>query len=370
MAEEIKSADAETTVDKEEGKEEMETKENGEKKAVDLKKRSKNYLSIIILLAGLLVGSIFVDVAQFASRQGISPRALRQLDVIPLEGRTWVAYSEPVVTVQVVNDSNCKECDVTDAVKMLKRVMPTLLVKEIQFDSTDGKALIDQMKIKSLPAFVFDDSVTKTDIYTQAQDVFQKQGSNYTVDTAQIGIQPGKYLTLPTISADDAQSGPADAKVKLIIFSDFQCPYCSAFYIQDLKKAMVDYKDKVLFVFKEVPLSIHDKANDAAMAGECANEQGKFWEMADKLYADQKTWSAAKTFNATPYASMISGLNISQFNQCVSSKKFQDKINADNQMAQDFGISGTPAFFVNDQFFGGVVQYNQLKQTIDMQLAK
>jgi protein-disulfide isomerase len=368
MAEETKN---------EEGKEEMETNEEQKSafaeasadKKVDFKKRTKNYLSIIILLAGLLAGSVFVDVAQFVGRQGFSPRAMRQLDVIPFEGRTWVAYSEPVVTVQVVNDSNCKECDVTDAVKMMKRVMPTLLVKEVQFDSEDGKSLIDQMKIKSLPAFVFDESVTKTDIYTQAQDIFQKQGDNYTIDTAQIGIQPGKFLTLPSIGADDSQAGPADAKVKMIIFSDFQCPYCASFYTQDVKKAMIDYKDKVQFVFKEVPLSIHDKAVPAAMAAECANEQGKFWEMADKLYTDQKTWSAAKTFNATPYASMIAGLNLAQFNQCVSSNKFQDKINADNQMAQEFGISGTPAFFVNDQFFGGVVQYDQLKAAIDAQLA-
>jgi protein-disulfide isomerase len=362
MMEEKKSAYAEDSAEKEEGKDE-------EQKEVDLKKRTKNYLSIIILLAGLLAGSIFVDVAQFVSQRGISPRAMRQLSVIPLEGRTWVAYNEPAVTVQVVNDSSCKECDVTDAVKMMKRVIPTLLVKEVPFDSSDGRALIDKMKIKSLPAFVFDDSITKTDIYTQAKDIFQKQDTSYLIDTAQIGIQPGKFLTLPQVSADDAQAGPKDAKVQIVLFSDFQCPYCASFFEQSLKKAMSDYKDQVLFVFKEVPLSIHDKAMDSAMAAECAGEQGKFWEMADKLYGDQKTWSAVKTFNGTPYASVI-GLNLAQWNSCVSQKKFTDKINADNQAAQDFGISGTPAFFVNDQFFGGVVPYEQLKQTIDAQLGK
>ena len=354
----------------EEGKEEEKKEEtkSEESKPTELKKRVKNYLSIIILLAGLLAGSVFVDVAQFVSRQGFSPRAMRQLDVIPFESRTWVAYNEPVVTVQVVNDSDCKECDVTDAVKMMKRVMPTLLVKEVQFDSADGEVLVDQMNIKSLPAFVFDESVTKTDIYTQAQDIFQKQDSNYLIDTAQIGIQPGKFLALPSISDSDPQAGPKDAKVKMVIFSDFQCPYCKSFYEQGVKKAMADYKDQVLFVFKEVPLAMHDKAVVAAMAAECANEQGKFWQMADKLYGDQKTWSAAATFSATPYASAI-GVNMTQFNQCVTSKKFQDKIDADNKMAQDFGISGTPAFFVNDKFFGGMVPYEQIKMAIDAQLA-
>jgi len=344
-------------------------KEGTEQKEIDYKKQTKNYLSIIILLAGLLVGSVFVDVAQFASRNGMSPRAMRQLDVIPFEGRTWVAYNEPVVTVQVVNDKNCKECDVTDAVQMMKRVMPTLLVKVVQYNSEDGKSLVEKMKIKSLPAFVFDENVTKTDIFAQAQDIFQKQDASYTIDTSQIGIQPGKFLSLPEVGDNDPQAGPKDAKVKVIVFSDFQCPYCKNFYEQDLKKAMSDYKDQALFVWKEVPLQIHDKAMDAAMAAECANEQGKFWQMADQLYGKQTTWSAAKAFSATPYASAI-GLNLSQFGQCVSSKKFADKINADNQLAQDFGISGTPAIFVNDQFFGGVIPYDQLKAAIDGQLAK
>ncbi|MDD3487728.1 MAG: thioredoxin domain-containing protein [Candidatus Moranbacteria bacterium] len=355
----------------EEEKKEQEVKEEEkiEKKPVDYKKRMKNYLSIIVLLAGLLVGSIFVDVAQFVSQRGISPRALRQLDVVPLEGRTWVAYSEPVVTVEVVNDDKCEACDVTDAVKMMKRVMPTLLVKEVQYDSEDGEKLIEDMKIKSLPAFVFDDSVTKTDIYTQAKDVFNKEGDYYTIDAAQLG-KPGKYLTLPEVSPDDAQTGPEDAKVKVVVFSDFQCPYCGSFYEQTLKKALAEYKDKVNFVFKEIPLaSIHDKAQDAALAAECANDQGKFWEFADKLYGDQKTWSAAKTFNAVPYAQAV-GINMAQFNQCMSSKKFADKITADNKEAQDFGISGTPAVFVGDKFFGGMVSYDQFKQAIDEQLAK
>lgn len=349
--------------------EEMEMAETEKSKGIDYKKRAKNYLSIIILLAGLLVGSIFVDVAQFVSQRGISPRAMKQSDIIPLEGRTWVAYSEPIVTVQVVNDKNCQSCSATDAVKMMKRVIPTLLVKEIQFDSPDGKDLIDKMKIKSLPAFVFDDNIAKTDIYTQAQDIFHKQDNSYLIDTAQIGIQPGKFLVLPQINPDDAQIGPADAKVKVVLFSDFQCPYCKNFYEQSLKKAMSDYKDQVLFVFKEVPLSIHDKAMVSAMAAECAGEQGKFWEMADKLYATQKDWSVAKQFDGGAQASGL-GISMTQFNQCVSSNKFADKINADNKMAQDFGISGTPAFFVNDQFFGGVVPYEKLKEAIDVQLGK
>lgn len=74
----------------------------------ECKKKIKNYNSIIILLAGLLIGSVFVDVAQFVSRTGFSPRALKDASVIPFQGKTWVAYSEPVVDLQVITDGQCQ----------------------------------------------------------------------------------------------------------------------------------------------------------------------------------------------------------------------------------------------------------------------
>src|SRR4030043_1307237 len=104
------------------------------------KKKIKNYLSIIILLAGLLIGSVFVDVAQFFGQQGVSPRVLKNLDVFPFEDRTWVAYNEPVTTLQVVTDSKCEACDPTEPLKWLKRVIPTALAKKIEVDSKDGEA--------------------------------------------------------------------------------------------------------------------------------------------------------------------------------------------------------------------------------------
>lgn len=333
------------------------------------KKKMKNYVSIVILLSGLLVGSIFVDVAQFFGQQGVSPRALKNVDVFPFEGRTWVAFNEPVVNVKVLTDSKCEACDPTEPLKWMKRVIPTMLAKKIEIDSLEGKDLIDNYKIKSLPAFVFDENIAKTDIYQQAQAIFSKKDSSYLLDTEQVGIKAGKFLETPQAKDDDAQIGPKDAKVKVILFSDFQCPYCKTFYEQSFKKAITDYKDRALFVFKHLPLSIHDKAESSAMASECALEQGKFWEMSDKLYGAQSDWSKAKEANFAPYASAV-GLNLPKFNECVSQKKYQDKIDADSKVAQDFGISGTPAFFVNDQFFGGVVSYEKMKKTLDEELGK
>jgi protein-disulfide isomerase len=335
----------------------------------DHKKRMKNYVSIIILLVGLLLGSIFVDVAQFFSKQGFSPRALKNVDIVPFEGKTWVAYNEPVANVKVLTDSKCVECDPTEPLKWLKRVVPTLLAKKVEFDSPEGQAMISDFKIKSIPAFVFDESVTKTDIYAQAQGIFNKVGDGYFMNTDQVGIKAGKFLETPTVSEDDSQIGPKDAKVKVVLFSDFQCPYCKTFY-DTYKKAVNDYKDRVLFVFKHVPLDFHKQAMNAAMAGECAQEQGKFWEMSDKLYASQADWSNADgTAKFKTYALQL-GLNAATFNKCIDDSKYANKIAANQSQAQDYGISGTPSFFVNDQFFGGVVSYDELKKSLDEQLAK
>ncbi|MFA5926435.1 MAG: thioredoxin domain-containing protein [Parcubacteria group bacterium] len=340
-----------------------------EKNPVPEKKKIKNYISVIILLAGLLVGSIFVDVAQFFGHQGVSPRVLRDADVFPFEGKTWVSYNEPVVNVQVVTDSKCEACDPTEPLKWMKRVVPTLLAKKVEIDSPEGKELVSQFKIKSLPAFVFDENVTKTDVYAQAQDIFSKEGNNYLMNTEQVGIKPGKYLETPSVSKDDPQVGPEDAKVKVVLFSDFQCPYCKTFE-DTFNKAIAEYKDKVLFAYKYYPLDIHKQAMNAAVAGECANEQGKFWQMADKLYSSQTDWQNTEgTARFKAYAASL-GVNAAQFNQCVDEDKPKDKIAADQEEAAGFGISGTPAFFVNDQFFGGVVSYDELKKAIDQELAK
>jgi protein-disulfide isomerase len=344
-------------------------KENSQYTDETCRRKIKNYISIVILLAGLLIGSVFVDVAQFFGQQGVSPRVLKNVDVFPFEGRTWVAYNEPVVNLQILTDSKCETCDPTEPLKWLKRVIPTTLAKKVEMDSEEGKALAEKFNVKSIPAFIFDENITKTDVYSQAQEIFEEKDGNYLMNTEQVGIKAGKYLETPSVSEDDPQIGPEDAKVKVILFSDFQCPYCKSFY-DNYRKAIGEYKDQVLFVFKHIPLDFHKQAKNAAMSAECANEQGKFWEMADKLYATQADWSNTEgnaRFKA--YASAL-GLNAAKFNACLDGNKYQDKIDADLEEAQAYGISGTPAFFVNDQFFAGLVSYDELKKTLDEELAK
>jgi len=344
-------------------------KEITQEEAKNNKKKMKNLVSTIIILAGLLIGSLFVDVAQLIKGSGFSEKNLGKTDIFESKEKTWVAYTEPIVNVKVISDDSCEKCDPSEVLVWLRRVLPTISAQKISYDSEEGKNLVSQLEVKSLPALVFGESVNKTDFFGQAQVLFDQKDKLYKLKTQELGLEPGKYLELPKISDGDAIFGKTDSKVKVVLFSDFQCPYSKLFY-KSFRDTMKQYGDKVAFVYKHLPLSFHQKANDAALASSCALEQNKFWEYSDKLYLAQNEWGSAKDNQIFKNYARVSGLNAVNFGKCLDDKKYQENIDADINEGGNFGISGTPAIFINDQFKNGVVSVADLKTAIDAELEK
>jgi len=162
-------------------------------------------------------------------------------------------------------------------------------------------------------------------------------------------------IVVENVSVDDDPSwGPADAPVTIVEFSDFQCPYCARFVTQTLPQIRQQYEGKVRFVFRDFPLStIHENAEKAAEAAECANEQGKFWEYHDKLFSSQ---SALDVASLKSYASQL-GLDTATFDECLDSNKYAEEIQKDVQDGTSYGVDGTPAFFVNGQLVVGALPF-------------
>jgi len=332
-------------------------------------KKTKNLISALILISGLFVGSLFVDLSQLVKSSGFSQKNLNKTDIFEVGQKTWVAYNEPAVTLQVVSDKSCAECDPAEALVWLRRVSPTISAEKVNFDSEEGKKLIEKFSIKTLPAFIFSEAIIKTEFYAQAQTIFNQKDDQFELNTQELGLTPGKYLETPQVNENDATFGNKDAKVKVIVFSDFECPYCKALY-QSLRQIMGQYSDRVLFVHKNFTLDFHIQAIPAALAANCALEQGKFWEYGDKLFANQINWqNTTGTQKFKEYAQSV-GLKIPQFNQCLDSKKYQEKIENDKNDAAIFGVSGTPAVFVNNKFTNGVINADDLKKSIEDELAK
>lgn len=163
------------------------------------------------------------------------------------------------------------------------------------------------------------------------------------------------------ISQDNHVRGSFNAPVTLVEFSDFECPFCEKIF-PTLNKLLSDYQGKVRLVYKYFPLSFHPNAQKAAEAAECASEQGKFWEYHDKLFANQSSGFSVDKFKQ--WAKDLN-LNVTQFNDCLDSGKYAQKIQADFQEGVQKGVNGTPATFVNGQLVSGAQPYENFKQIID-----
>jgi protein-disulfide isomerase len=168
------------------------------------------------------------------------------------------------------------------------------------------------------------------------------------------------------VSEDDNYSyGPSDAPITIIEFSDYQCPFCRRWYSDTWLQLREDYKGKIRLVYRDFPLfSIHSEAGPAALAANCAGEQGKYYEYHDLLFSSDAFGAAVYE----QYASQL-GLNMTQFKQCITDKKFEEEVNADFQYASNLGINSTPTFFINGIPLVGAQPYDVFKQVIDQELA-
>lgn len=158
--------------------------------------------------------------------------------------------------------------------------------------------------------------------------------------------------------------GPEDAEITIVEFSDFQCPFCRR-VTPTLDQIEKEYGDQVRVAFKHLPLSIHPKAPAAHAAAEAARRQGKFWEMHDRIFANQQEMSPEKYVE---YAAEM-GLDVDQFKRDVTSSEVKSRIDSDSREAAGLGVTGTPAFFVNGRYLSGAQPFASFKRLIDEELA-
>lgn len=166
------------------------------------------------------------------------------------------------------------------------------------------------------------------------------------------------------VAAEGPSRGPANAPVTIVEFSDFECPFCSRVN-PALEQVKQNYGDKVRVVFRQFPLNIHPNAQKAAEASLCANDQGKFWEMHDLMFAEQRQLTVE---NLKEKAQRLE-LDTAPFGQCLDSGKYAAQVQTDLEAGMQAGVTGTPAMFINGIPISGAVPYEQLAQVIDAELA-
>ncbi|HET6150470.1 MAG TPA: thioredoxin domain-containing protein [Polyangia bacterium] len=238
----------------------------------------------------------------------------------------------------------------------------------------NGRELVGAQPFSAFQTII-DEELKKADEMikkgTPLKDVYQKLMEQAALAPPPAAPPSGGGAAAPpaervNIKLGDAPvKGPSGAKITLIEFSDFQCPFCSRVN-PTLKQIEDDYKGKVKIAFRNLPLPFHDKAHLAAEAALAAHEQGKFWPMHDKLFANQQ---ALDRPNLDKYAQEL-GLNMAKFSAALDSGKFKDKVDQDAKEGASFGATGTPTFFINGTRLVGAQPPEKFKEVIDAELKK
>jgi protein-disulfide isomerase len=164
---------------------------------------------------------------------------------------------------------------------------------------------------------------------------------------------------------DDPIYGPDTAKITIIEFSDYECPFCQKWSVEVLPRLREKYGDQIRLVYRDFPLiGLHDNAAPAAEAANCANDQGKYWEYHDLLFSGGRL--NRQTYES--YAQTLS-LNMSEFNACLDDRRYQKEVEADYNYASELGVQSTPTFFINGLALVGAQPFEVFEQVIDMELA-
>lgn len=213
----------------------------------------------------------------------------------------------------------------------------------------------------------------------------------YLLSTVQALKNPSKVETSPTAQQPAAQqpvapdpnkiynvevghlpvNGDKNAKVTIVGFSDFECPFCGRFFTDtypELKKEYID-TGKAKMYFRHYPLPFHKKAVPLALLSECANDQDAFWKMHDKIFENNATVATLTDTDFKQWAVDL-GMDTTTFNSCYDNKAHQKEIDEDTAAGSAVGVSGTPTFYINGKQLVGAQPFASFKTAIDAALAK
>lgn len=195
----------------------------------------------------------------------------------------------------------------------------------------------------------------------QVAETRLEQARNMTVSQLSAAAAATSDQVIDFSLAEEPALGNPAAALKIVMFGDFACPYSqqTAFTIRSLAS---QYNDKFYFVYKDFPLlDLHPESELASEAAACAQDQGKFWEMHDKLYQNQSDLSQT---SLVEYARTL-GLDMGKFISCLNSGTKKSEIEADMVEGLQAGVYGTPTLFLGDQRVEGVIPADLLRGVIE-----
>lgn len=176
------------------------------------------------------------------------------------------------------------------------------------------------------------------------------------------GVEAGEDMQL--MADDDPYLGEEDAPIVIVEFSAYACPYCGRHFEQTFEPLLENYGQYIRYVYRDFPTINPNVSFPAAMAANCAEEQGMFWEYHEILFENQDLLSVAYLTEAAAQL----GLDMDSFNTCLSDQRYYAEVENDYYDASVLGISGTPSFYINGKFYSGAQPYEFFERVIQREL--
>ena len=186
-----------------------------------------------------------------------------------------------------------------------------------------------------------------------------------------VSIDPSKAVMAKISLKGEPHKGPENAKVTIVEYSDFQCPFCSKGYQTIEKQVLTNYGDKVKFYYKNYPLPFHPWAKKAAIAAACAKEQkpDAFWKLYSYWFENQGQVTPDNVKEKATDVLKDTGIDMAKWNDCFDNQKTAAKVDAEMQEGSSVGVKGTPGFIINGRLVSGAQPYENFKNVIDDELA-
>lgn len=209
---------------------------------------------------------------------------------------------------------------------------------------------------------------------TQKQLILMSPDGRYVVfgELEDVTADPFKAIAAKIKTDGKPTRGPKDAKVTIVEYSDFQCPYCARAHATISDQVMKEYDGKVKLVYKNFPLGFHPWAEPAAIASACAFEQdpAAFWKLYDYFFKAQQQLNPQNVKEKAAEELKGTKVNMDKWNDCVDNKKTLESVKADMAEGQSVGVTGTPAFLINGRKISGAQPFQNFKAIIDDELQR
>ncbi len=324
-------------------------------------------------------GNLYVSANKI--EEGLRVELAKGSELAVYGGKTWIPVPGNPIEVIAVTDKTCTTCNITNDIAALRQnITPALLVRTVDVRSEEGKKLMSDFAIKTVPQYILGDGVESFKgadgklFVEAAKEVLTKKDGKYAIIGAKTGFKSQKFIAPPAFADLDKEPVKGKGgKVRVVEFTDYQCPFCKR--LHDTNKTLIDRlvkEGKIEYIVKDFPLGFHAEAPSAHKAANCVlQESGNeaYWKMNNLIFENGASWQKIGPDKALDYFVLEAdklGVDIAE---CVKSTAIDEEIKADQTEGSTYGVSGTPALFIGKSIMPGAIDATTFEAAVEAEMA-